>query len=111
MTKFEEQLKEAAERSVLKIISDGSWIENRYDNRFTLPKELLADVYKLVNVGRLREQLAKRLEEELAERILNHMAAEISTDIKQILSVKERREALRAVVRENFDRLTAKDPQ
>ena len=42
---------------------------------------------------------------ELAERIVNHMAAEISTDVKQILSVKERREALRALARHHMDSL------
>lgn len=34
---------------------------------------------------------------------MNHMAAELATDIKQILSVKERREALRALAREHMD--------
>jgi hypothetical protein len=34
------------------------------------------------------------------------MAAELSTDIKSILSIKERRESVRAVVRDNIDKLT-----
>jgi hypothetical protein len=41
----------------------------------------------------------------LADKIINHIAAEISTDIKKLLSVSERREALRSVARENLDRI------
>lgn len=33
--------------------------------------------------------IAERLESELADRMVNHMAAELATDIKQILSVRE----------------------
>ena len=40
--------------------------------------------------------------------MVNHMAAELATDIKQILSVQERREALRALAREHMDSIMSR---
>jgi len=59
----------------------------------------MAGVWALVDTDRLKAAIAARLDEELADRIVNHMAAEIASDVKQILSVKERREALRHLAR------------
>lgn len=105
MPDFEKQIKELAEKSILKIISEGGWIQTDYNNRLKLPASFLADVWAMVDVEKVKGQMANRLEKELAERIVNHMAAELATDVKQILSVAERREALRAVCRENLDRI------
>jgi len=103
MIDFELAIKTAAEKAVLHTISEGGWIAPDYANRFKIPADFLADVWKLVDSDKLKSELAKRIEAELADRIVNHMAAEISTDVKQILSVKERREALRNVARENME--------
>lgn len=105
MTDFETAVKHAAEKAVLKIISEGGWVAPDYANRFLLPKEFMADVWKLVDSEKIKIEMAARLERELADRIVNHLAAEISTDVKQLLSNSERREALRAVARENMDRI------
>jgi hypothetical protein len=102
MSPFEEALKQAAERSILKIVTDGNWIQPDYANRFKVPAELLSDIYAMVDREALKAAIAKRLEEELADRIVNSLASEISTDIKQILSVKERREAIREVARQHL---------
>ena len=64
---------------------------------------MMKDIWKMVDVEKVKRKMADRLEEELAERIINKMAEEISTDVKQILSVKERREALRSIAREHMD--------
>lgn len=100
---FESKLKSAAEASVLRIISEGGWVQPDYANRFKLPADFMAGVWELVDQQKLREQLARRLEAELADRMINHMAAELATDIKQILSVQERREALRSLARAHMD--------
>ena len=105
MTDFELAMKTAAEKSVLKIISEGSWIAPDYSNRFKLPVEFMSDIWQLVDHEKIKQAMATRIEEELADRIVNNLAAEMATDIKQVLSVKERREALRAVARENLDRI------
>jgi len=108
MTDFEQAVKTAAEKSVLKIISGGQWVAPDYSNRFKFPKEFMEDIWKLVDYAKIKQQMAKRIEEELANKIINSMAAELSTDVKQLLSVSERREALRAVARENLDRICVK---
>jgi hypothetical protein len=104
-TNLEVAIKVAAEKAVLKIISDGSWIAPDYANRFKIPREMLEDVWKLVDIEKVKRAMASRLEEELANRIINRMAEEISTDVKQILSVTERREALRHVAREHMNEI------
>jgi hypothetical protein len=103
MSEFEKAVKAAAEKAVLKIISEGSWLAPDYNNRFKLPPDMLADIWRMVDVEKVKERMADRLEGELADRIVNHMAAEIATDVKQILSVQERREMLRSLARQHFD--------
>lgn len=111
MTDFETRLKQAAEQSLLRIISEGQWVQPDYANRFKLPADFMAGVWGLVDAAGLQAQLARRLEAELADRIVNHMAAEIATDIKQLLSDKERREALRSLARQHIDSLAGKGHQ
>ena len=106
---FEEQVKALAEKAVLSMFSKAeNWVKPDYANRVKIPPSLMADVWALVNVEKIKKQMAERLEKELADGIVNHMATELATDVKQILSVAERREALRAVCRENMDRICGK---
>ena len=107
MSEFEKAVANAAQKAVLKIISDGSWIQPDYNNRFKMPVGMVEQVWNMVDVDKLKRATANRLEAELAERIVNHMAAEIATDVKQILSVKERREMLRNIAREHMDAIMA----
>lgn len=109
MADFESQVKALAEKAVLSMFAKAeNWVQPDYSNRVKIPPSLMADVWALVNVEKIKKQMAERLEKELADRIVNHMAAELATDMKQILSVTERREALRAVCRENMDRICGK---
>lgn len=100
---FEQAVKTAAEKAVLKFIGDGGWLMPNYTARLTIPPEWINEAWRLVDRDRLRAQLVERIESELADRMVNQMAAELSTDVKQILSVKERREALRALARDHMD--------
>lgn len=105
MSDFEKAIAQAAQNSVLKIISDGNWVASDYASRFKLPPEMLAQVWAMVDIEGLKRKMADRIESELADRIVNHMAAELATDIKQLLSVPERREAIRSVAREHLGHL------
>lgn len=105
MSEFERRISEAAQAAVLKIISDGSWIASDYSSRFKMPPEMLAEVWAMVDIAGLKRKMADRIESELADRIVNHMAAELATDIKQLLSVQERREAIRSVAREHLSHI------
>lgn len=106
MSAFEQQVTEFAQRAVLKIIAEGSWIAPDYANRVQIPKELMSEVWAMVDREKLKTAMAARLESELADRIMNHLAAEIATDVKQLLSVKERREALRSIARDHIESIT-----
>lgn len=103
MTDFDKAVKEAAEKAVLHFISSGGWLLPNYESRLKIPPEWIADCWRLVDSEALKAKIAMRLESELVDRMVNHMAAELATDIKQILSVPERREALRALAREHMD--------
>jgi inorganic triphosphatase YgiF len=100
---FEMQVKCAAEKAVLKFIADGGWLLPNYESRLKIPAEWIAECWKMVDADKLKRQIASRLEAELTDRMVNRMAEELSTDVKQILSVKERREALRALARDHMD--------
>jgi hypothetical protein len=100
---FEQAVKTSAEKAVLKFVQDGQWLMPNYESRLKVPAEWIADCWRLVDSQKLKQQIAARLESELADRMVNHMAAELATDIKQILSVKERREMLRGIARDHMD--------
>lgn len=106
MTDFEKAVKEAAEKAVLKFVQDGGWLMPNYESRLKIPVEWVAECWRLVDSAKLKAKIAERLESELADRMVNHMATELATDIKQILSVQERREAIRAIAREHVESIT-----
>ena len=103
MTDFEQAVKTAAEKAVLKFVQDGTWLQPNYESRLKVPGEWVAECWQLVDRDKLKQKIAERLESELADRMVNHMAAELATDVKQILSVKERREMLRNLARAHMD--------
>lgn len=111
MSDLEQAIKTAAEKSILKMVADGAWYANDYNNRVKLPADFMAQVWALVDTKKVQAAMAARLESELADRIVNALAAEMATDIKQILSVTERREALRQVARNHVERIMTISPK
>ena len=103
MSDFDTRLREAAEKAALHAIAGGAWLQPDYASRLKVPPDLLKAAWEMIDVHGLKAKLAARIESELVDRIVNHMAAEIATDIKQILSVKERREAIRHIAREHME--------
>ena len=103
MENFEQAVKAAAEKAVLHFIQGGGWLLPNYESRFKVPAEWVTECWQLVDKDKLKQQIAARLESELADRMVNHIAAEMATDVKQILSVTERREMLRSIAREHMD--------
>jgi len=99
---FEQKVRELAEKGILRIISDGAWVQPDYHHRIQLPRDLMNEVWGMVDRESLKKKLAARIEAELADRVVNAIAAELATDIKAILSVPERREMLRALAREHL---------
>ena len=103
MSDLEQAIKTAAEKAVINFVESGGWLLPNYDSRLKVPADWIADCWRLVDADKLKRKIATRLEAELADRMVNHMAAELATDIKQILSVKERREMLRGLARDHMD--------
>jgi rhamnose utilization protein RhaD (predicted bifunctional aldolase and dehydrogenase) len=107
---FEQEALQAIQKSVLKVLSSGNWIGPDHGSRIKIPPEYIQEAWEKVDHERIKCQLAERIEKDLADRIVNHLAAEMATDIKSILSVKERREALRAIAREHIEKICKLGP-
>lgn len=111
MSDFEQAVKTKAEQAVLKFVGDGGWLLPNYDSRLKIPAEWIAECWRLVDHDSLKKKIAMKLEDELAERMVNHIASELATDIKQILSVKERREMLRGLARDHMNTIMSAGKQ
>lgn len=106
MSDFESRVKEAAENSLLRLLENpNNWHVQPADKHIKVPPGLMNEVWQMVDFQKVKAAMADLIQQQLAERIVNHMAAEIANDIKKVLSDPERREAIRAVCRENIDRL------
>jgi DNA-binding transcriptional regulator PaaX len=103
---IESRLLELITRQLEQSIMKADLVQMRYDDRFKIPTDFIEKAWGLVDQDALLKKMSERLESELIDRLVNALAAEIATDIKQVLSVKERREAVRHVVRQNIDLLT-----
>lgn len=103
MSDLEQKIKEAAESAVLKFLRSDQWFILEYQNRFKVPNEWLAECWSMIDRQALQKKLAERIESELVDRMVNLMASELATDIKQILSVQERRERLRGLARDHME--------
>lgn len=107
MDDFSLALKTHMEKAILKLVADGSFIMPNYENRVKIPPEFMKACWDMVDQESLKKKIAERVESELADRVINHIAAELSTDIKQILSVTERREMIRGIARQHLDSIMA----
>lgn len=106
MSDFESDLLNVVKHSLTNQLKKENLISIPYDQKVKLPDDFMQKAWGFIDQEALLGKLAERLESELIDRLVNQMAAEIATDIKQVLSVKERREAVRSVVRDNIDKLT-----
>lgn len=106
MSDFEKDLLNSVKCSMVKQIDKTDFIQIPYDCRPKLPSDFMQRAWEMVDQDSVLEKLSERLESELVDRLVNNIAAEMATDIKQVLSVKERREAVRSLVRDNIDMLT-----
>lgn len=102
---FSQTVRGLAEAAIIKIIREGAWVQPSYQNRVQLPAQFMEEVWALVDTDKVKQELAHNIEKELASRLVNFIATELATDIKSVLSVKERREAIRAYVRKNLDQI------
>lgn len=99
---FDEQLKQAMEDSLLKLIRSGEWCRLDYSARYKLDAAFIRQVQASVDMDNVLARVRSHVEDHIANSIYNAMATEIATDIKKIMSNTELREDIRAVIREKI---------
>jgi DNA-binding transcriptional regulator/RsmH inhibitor MraZ len=90
---------------ILKGIAKTDLISIDYANRINLPKDLINEVYKKIDIEKIKAKLVERLEDEMAEKIVNKMITEFANDVKQIMCNKELREDLRFYMRDKIKQI------
>lgn len=95
MDNFEQKLINVIQEKVIKDILKQDLVKVDYSDRFQVPSGFLNEIYKSLDLEKIKERLKERLEEEMADKIANKLITEYSNDIKQIMSNKELREELR----------------
>lgn len=102
---FEQQLVEAVQQSVLKMVRDNALVVPDYAQRAKVPHAKVQALYDSVDWDRVNELCLSRIEERCADHLLNAMATEMATDVKQVLSNKELREEVRSFIRGGINRI------
>ncbi|MFA5129240.1 MAG: hypothetical protein WC445_04805 [Patescibacteria group bacterium] len=82
---FGKELIAAAQQSVLKIVTEGNWIEPKYENRLSLPDGFVKEVWRRLDKNRIQELIAKEVENRLAEKLANFMMQEFAGEIRTFL--------------------------
>lgn len=102
MENFEQILMDIVQKKMLQDISKASLVEIPYNERYKVPANFLNEVYKSLDLEKIRKRLIENLENEMADKIANKLITEYSNDIKQIISNKELREDLRFYARDKI---------
>lgn len=99
---FQDKLTQAVEQSVIATVSKAEWLRIDYQDRMQVPSADLRKVYEALDMQRVIDGVRARVEQHVIDSIMNAMATEVASDVKQILSNKELREDIRAVVRDKL---------
>lgn len=99
---FTTELHQAIERCVLDFIRKGDWLTLDYQRRIQVDPQKLREIYDAIDFERVKALCVQRAEERIADAYMNAMATEIATDTKQILSNRELREDIRAILRKKM---------
>ena len=106
MENFEQNLVDLVQKKILTDISKQNLVTVNYGDRVSIPASFLNDVYKSLDVEKIKARLIENLENEMADKIANRLITEYSNDIKQIMSNRELREDLRHYAREKIRAIT-----
>lgn len=99
---FEEKLINVIQTKVINDISKLDLVKVDYTDRYQVPSNFSNDVYKSLDLEKIKARLVENLENEMADKIANKLITEYSNDIKQIMSNRELREDLRHYAREKI---------
>lgn len=109
MSSFEKAIHDHAEKALLKMIGEGQFIMPDYRNRVPIPESFMRDVWNMLDLNVIKAKMADKLHDVVVDHVMNKLAQEIATDVKQVLSVTERREAIRAIARQHIDSIAKLD--
>lgn len=96
---FEQDVIQAAQASIIKLISSGDWLKMDYGSKIELPRDMMRSVYSGLDMDLIRQRVKEACEQRVADAVIHAMATEIATDAKKILSNAEIREDVRAFLR------------
>lgn len=102
MNTFEQDLVKAVQDAILKQVRDNGFVSLPYEQRIKVDGALLREAYANINREMVSAQITAIIEERLSDLIWNALATELSNDVKQILSNRELREEVRAVLRDQI---------
>ena len=102
MENFEQNLTDLIQKKIISDISKQDLIKIEYGDRYSIPSSFLNEVYKSLDLNKIKAKLIENLENEMADKIANKMITEYSNDIKQIMCNRELREDLRYYARDKI---------
>lgn len=102
MSTFEQDLVKAVQDAILKQVRDNGFVSLPYEQRVKVDGALLREAYANINREMVSARITAIIEERLSDLIWNALATELSNDVKQILSNRELREEVRAVLRDQI---------
>lgn len=80
-----------------------------YNQRPTLPADVVQKVYALINVDQVLDSLRAEINERVATMICQNMLEELKTDVKKVLSHEPTRLRLRMIVAGEIDKIKVAD--
>lgn len=101
---LEDELLNVVTNSIKKQIARGSWLIVR-GGSVEVDKNFLQDIYKSVDMEKVKQSLVPLIENKIAENIFNSMATEISNDVKKILSDRDLRDRFRFFLRSEIEKI------
>jgi len=102
MEDFNGKLVDIIQKKIITDVSKQELVKVDYNDRIKLPNSFISDVYKTLDLEKIKSKLVENLENEMADKIANKLVTEYSNDIKQIMSNRELREDLRHYAREKI---------
>ncbi len=102
MDNFGDLIVKECQTAVINLLKKGEWIGINYSNRLNIEASFLRDVMSKVDMTKVMERVKSSVEDKIADSIMNAMATEVANDTKSIMSNKELREDIRAVIREKI---------
>ena len=97
---FEERIVEAVENAVIHDIGRYNTVQFK---KFMLPDEVIEDVYKHVDMEKIKRYLTENIEQLIAKKIVDSMMTEVATDVKSIVATKAIREDMRYYLRQKME--------